>query len=289
MILVTGATGQLGRKTIDFLLEKTSPQNMGALVRDTAKGAEIAAKGVELRQGDYNDYPSLVNAFRGVDKLYFVSGNDIPNRGQQHQNVVNAAKEAGVGHVFYTSFQRKNESLSSPIAMVAKSHIDTENLLKASGLNYTILKHGLYMEMLPAFMGDKVLETGVIFLPSGEGKAAYTAREDMAEAAATLLTTDGHENKAYEISANGSWSWHDIAATLNALSGKAISYVSPTPEVYKAELSKAGVPDMYVGIFASFGEAIRQGEFDITDPTLENLLGRKTTSPRDFLKAVYGL
>ncbi|MEZ4824743.1 MAG: SDR family oxidoreductase [Bacteroidia bacterium] len=289
MILVTGATGHLGNKTIELLLKKTSPDQVQALVRDTEKAAGIAAKGVALKQGDYLNYDSLVAAFKGVEKLYFISGSDVTNRETQHLNVVNAAKAAGVKHVFYTSFQRKDESSDSPIIMVAKSHITTEKALKESGLTYTILRHGIYMQMLSAFMGEKVLETGVIYAPTGEGKAAYTARDDMAEAAAVLLTTSGHENKEYEISANGAWSLAEIAAITSELSGKPVQFVSPSREEYKTTLLNAGVPEMFIGIFASFGEAIKRGEFDLTDPTLEKLIGRKTTSPRDFIKEAYGL
>jgi NAD(P)H dehydrogenase (quinone) len=258
------------------------------LVRDKSKVSDLLSKGVDVRQGDYNDYASLVKAFAGIDKLYFVSGSDVINRLQQHTNVVNAAGEAGVKHVVYTSFQRKNETETSPIALVAKSHIGTEKLLKASGLTYTILKHTIYTDMLPIFIGDQVTNTGTIFLPAGDGKMVFASRSDMAEAAAAILTTTGHENKSYEITGNVAYSYNDIAKIITELTGKKITYVSPAREVYQQELSKAGVPAEYIGIFASFSEAMKQGEFDVPDTTLEKLLGRKPTAPKEFLKAVYG-
>jgi len=287
MILVTGATGPLGNGVVEFLLKKTPASNIAALVRDPAKAEALKARGVEIRVGDYSNYDSLVKAFKGIDQLYFVSGNDIQNRSTQQANVVRAAKEAGIKHVLYTSFQRKNETASSPIALVAQTHLETESALKTSGIPYTILKHTLYTDMLPIFIGDKVLETGVIFQPAGGGKVTFATRADMAEAAANILTSQGHENKEYEIAGSKAWSYQEIAGIISEITGKSINYISPTQEAFRQELTKAGVPDHYIGLFAGFGEGIKQGEFDQTDPTLEKLLGRKPTSVREFLQKVY--
>jgi NAD(P)H dehydrogenase (quinone) len=169
------------------------------LVRDEEKTADLKSKGIAIRLGDYDNYDQLLAAFQGVDKLVLVSGSDVMNRGKQHENAVNAAKAAGVKHILYTSFERKNETASSPISFVANSHIDTENWIKNSGLNYTILRNNLYLDMLPWFFGENVLETG-IFLPAGETKSAFALRDDMAEATANILMTAGHENKEYTFS-----------------------------------------------------------------------------------------
>jgi NAD(P)H dehydrogenase (quinone) len=287
MILVTGATGHLGKATVDFLLKKTAPSNIAVLVRDSTKAADFRAKGVEVRQGDYSDYDSLVKAFTGVDKLYFVSGTDLANRSKQHENVVNAAKAAGVKHVVYTSFQRKNETETSPIAFVAKSHLDTEKLLKVADLPYTILKHAVYMDMLPIFIGDQVLETGVIFQPAGDGKASFALRADMAAAAANILTSEGHENKTYDISGKTAYSFGDIAQIISRITGKQITYVSPSLEEFQQALTKVGVPAEYIGLFAGFSEGIKQGEFDLTDATLERLLDRKPATLEEYLNSVY--
>lgn len=287
MILVTGATGPLGKAVVEFLLKKIPASNIAVLVRDPAKAEDLKARGIDVRQGDYSDYNSLVKAFTGIDKLYFVSGNDVVNRSAQQANVVKAAQQTGVKHVLYTSFQRKNETETSPIALVAKAHVETEKALQTGSIPYTILKHTIYADMLPIFIGEKVLESGVIFQPAGEGKVAFALRADMAEAAANILTGKGHENKVYEISGNEAWSYGEIAAVISEVSGKPVSYVSPTQEVFRQELSKAGVPEQYIGLFAGFAEGIRQNEFDRTDSTLEKLLGRKPTSVREYLKNVY--
>jgi NAD(P)H dehydrogenase (quinone) len=288
-ILVTGATGQLGQAVVNELLNKINASNISVVVRDPAKAEVLKAKGVNVIQGDYNDYSSLVAAFKGIDKLYFVSSSDVMNRLAQHENVVKAAVEAGVGHIFYTSAQRKSEDGSSPISVVADAHWKTDNLIKKSGLTYTILKNGLYTDILPMFMGDKVIETGTIFLPAGDGEASYASRNDLAAAGAILLTSEGHKNKVYEMGGPVSYSFQDIAGMLSELSGKSIYYVSPSPEEYGEQLKSFGVPDEMIQGASTFCVAIAEGEFDFPSTDLETILGRKAQTVRDFLKTAYQL
>ena len=274
---------------VEELLQRVSASEISVLVRDLAKGEALKGKGVKVIKGDYNDPASLVAAFKGVDKLYFVSSSDIMNRFAQHQNVVKAAVEAKVKHIIYTSAQRKSEDGTSPIALVADAHWKTDDLIKASGLTYTILKHGLYTDILPMFMGDKVIETGTIFLPAGDGKAAYASRRDLAAAGAILLTGEGHENQVYDMGGPVANSFHDIAGMLSELSGKTIQYVSPSPEDYSQQLKSFGVPDEAIQGAASFCVAIAQGEFDFPSTDLEKVLSRKPQPVKDFLKATYQL
>lgn len=287
-ILVTGVTGHLGRIVLEKLLDKAPASNVKVLVRDAEKGEAFKQLGVEVAIGSYDDKASLVKAFKNTDKLYFVSGNDTVRRGPQHENVVNAAIEAKVGHVIYTSFQRKNETATSPIYFVAETHLLTERLLRESGLKYTILKHSIYTEMIAIFVGDKVLETGTIFLPAGDGKTTYLLRSDLAEAGVAVLTGEGHENRNYELTGSEAVSYQDIAAKISAISGKKVSYVSPAPEVFTAELTKAGVPAEYIGLFAGFSGAVKEGEFTNISSDLEKLTGRKAASVDTYLKQVYG-
>lgn len=287
-ILVTGATGSLGRAVVENLLKTVRPDQLAVLARDPAKAADLQAQGVSVKQGDYNDYASLVAAFAGIDKLFLVSSDDIPNRVAQHTNAIKAAKEAGVQHVVYTSFQRKTEDGSSAAAGIAEAHLATEKLLKEVGLTYTILRNALYFEVLPLFMGP-VLETGTIYLPAGEGKCAYASRADMAAAGAAVLTGSGHENQSYELSTNTALSFADVANILSDLSGKAIQYVSPSAEEFGTQLAAAGVPAGAIQMTAAFSVAIGQGEFDFPSTTLEKLLGHAPTSAAEFLKAAYKL
>jgi NAD(P)H dehydrogenase (quinone) len=284
MILVTGATGHLGRLTIDFLLKKVPASDIAALVRDTAKGEDLKNKGVELRQGDYTDNNSLVSAFKGIDKLLLISSNDLNDRSGQHLNAINAAKEAGVKHIFYTSISRKNKDESQEFLI--KSHIDTENYLKTAGITYTVLQNNFYTETIPMVTGEKVLETG-IFFPGGNGKIAYASRQDMAEATANILTSDGHENKIYNFSGNKSFLLADLAELISGFSGKKVNYTDADPVVFKQALSQAGVPEVYVDLSLSIGNIFKADELDTPDPTLENFLGRKPATVEDFLKQVY--
>lgn len=288
-ILVTCATGQLGGAVVKELLGKIDASEISVLVRDPAKAEDLAAEGVKVIKGDYADEASLVTAFQGVGKLYFVSSSNIEHRLAQHENVVKAAVEAGVGHIIYTSAQRKSEDGTSPIAFVADAHVQTDTLIKESGLTYTILKHGLYSDILPMFIGDKVLENGTIFLPAGEGKSAYASRNDMAAAGGILLTTEGHENRIYELGGVVSYSFQDIAAMLSELSGKAIQYVSPSADAYAEQLKSFGVPEQMIQLASTFCVAIAQGEFDFPSNDLQNIIGREPQSVKDFLKAAYQL
>jgi NAD(P)H dehydrogenase (quinone) len=288
MILVTGASGQFGNAAIDFLIQKGIASNqISALVRTAEKADEFKNKGVQSAIGDYDNYASLVSAFSGVDKLLFVSGSDITKRMAQHENVINAAKEAGVNHIVYTSFQRKDESESSPLWIVAQSHIQTENLLKASGLNYTILKNNLYMDFLPGFIGEGVLDSGVIYVPAENGRVSAVLREEMAEAAASVLSSTGHENKEYDFTNTEAISYNDIAQTISEVTGKKIAYQSPSVDEYGKALSGYGVPSEVIGIFSSFAVAQSKGELDVESNDLENLLGRRPLSVKNFIRSVY--
>ncbi len=288
MILITGATGHFGNATINFLLEKGIKANqISALVRNEKSTGELKNKGIGILFGNYDNYTSLAKAFVGVDKLLFISGNDIQNRAAQHQNVINAAKEAGVKHIIYTSFQRRSESETSPLWIVAQSHIQTEKWLKESGIDYTILKNNLYMDFLPGFIGEKVVETGIIYVPAENGKVSAVLRVEMAEAAASVLATDGHVGKEYDFTNTTAVTYHDIAKTVSEAIEKPINYISPSAEEYGKTLARHGVPAEVIGIFSSFAVAQAQGELDIESTDLEKLLGRRPTSVKDFLSKLY--
>lgn len=292
MILITGATGQFGSKAIDHLLKKGSNiSEISALVRDLDKAKNLADKGIDLRVGDYNDHDSLVNAFRGIDKLLLVSSNDrsgFENRANQHINAINAAKEAQVKHIIYTSFVRKPHFEDSAIAAFQDSHVRTEEALKESGINYTILQNGIYLEMIPVFAGDKVAETGNILFPAQTGKASFVLREELAEAAAHILSTESHENKVYQLTNSESVTFYDIANAISVPLGKEVKYNSPSVVEFEALLTKFGVPALYIGMFTMWGSALAQGTMDVEDKTLEMFLGRKPTSMMQFIKKVYG-
>jgi NAD(P)H dehydrogenase (quinone) len=287
MILVTGATGHLGAATIDFLLKNNVPAGeIGALVRDKAKATQLIEKGIRVKVGDYTNPASLQAAFAGVDKLLLISSNDMHDRTRQHKNAINAAKAAGVKHIIYTSAPIKKET-GSPMQLITQPHIDTEAYLKATGIDYTILRNNLYADVLPMFFGPAVLETG-IYLPAGDGKSPYATRLDMAEATANVLTTNGHENKIYNLNADSNYSFSDAAALLSNISGKTVGYHSPTTEEFTAALTQAGLPQEVIAMTAGFAEAIKLGELESDSTDLADLLKRKPTSLNNYLTAVYG-
>lgn len=287
MILITGATGHLGKATLKFLTAANPQLKTAALVRNPDKAGDLAATGAELRKGDYDDYASLSEAFAGVDTLFFVSSNDVHSRRTQQANVVKAAKEAGVKHIIYTSFQRRTEDGTSPVAFIADAHIETEKQIKASGIPYTILKNALYLDLLPAIIGETLPEGRPLALPAGNGKTSFALREDMAEAAARILAGSGHENKTYEIAGTVSLSFDDIARILQEITGRPVTYTDTTPEAYTEAAGRAGVPAEASAFWAAFLTAVKQGEFDFPGTELKNLLGREPVSAKTYLQSVY--
>lgn len=287
MILVTGATGHFGKATIQHLLKKgVAAKEIKALVRDESKATDLKEQGINIIKGDYDDYNSLVKAFVGIDKLLFVSGSDINKRGPQQLAVVKAAKEANVPYILYTSFERSTEDGSSAVAFIADTHLATEKAIKESGIAYTFFRNNLYTDFIPMFIGDKVLETGV-YWPSGEGKLSAAVRDEMAEAAANVLTSEGHEGKEYIISAEENVSFGDVAGFISKATGKNVAFASPAQEEYKSTLTAVGVPPEYVNMFAGFAQAIKDGEFETSRHDLSTLLGRKATSVEAYLTKQY--
>lgn len=287
MITITGVTGQLGTAVVDFLIEKgLNPSEISGLARSEEKAQVLKDKGVNIKIGNYNDYSSLVEAFKGTEKLLLISSSEMENRAQQQINAVNAAKEAGVEHILYTSIQRQSDSYDSPINFVTVSHIETEKAIKESGMNYTLLRNSLYMDILPWVLGEKVFETGV-FYPAQDGKTAYTLRADIAEATANILLSDNHENKAYNISNPHSLSFQEVANHLSEIAGKAINYISPTVDVYKSTLVDAGAPEMVADMLAGFALGAVQGELVAGDSDLVQLLGREPVNYKTFLNTLY--
>ncbi|PUZ29992.1 NAD(P)H dehydrogenase (quinone) [Chitinophaga costaii] len=286
MILVTGASGHFGKTVIDHLL-KTMPANeVVAYVRDEKKATALTAQGVQLRIGSYDEVAAIEKAVQGIDKILLVSGLDM-HRFEQHARIITAARQAGVQQVIYTS-AALNDFPTTANKLLMESHFQTEDFLKQSGLAYTLLRNSLYTEVIPGFVGDRVLETG-IFYPAGDGKTSFASRNDMAEAAARVLLGTGHEQQTYHITGATAYSFGDIAQALSELSGKAVTYQNIDPATFESHLQQAGVPEIGVQITAGFAADIRAGQFSVVSPDLEKLLGRKPATLKEGLKAVYKL
>lgn len=285
MILVTGATGHLGKIVIQNLLKKVPASQIAALVRDESKAADLQEKGVDIRIGTYEDTASLDKAMQGIDKVLLISGVDM-KRLEQHKNVVDAAKKANVQFLAYTGVSMKNPESAANELM--KSHFQTEDYIKESGLTYAFLRNTLYTEGVPMFAGDKVFETG-IYLPAGSGKVPYALRSEMGEAAANVLLEKSSDSKTYNITGSESYSFADIAAILTDLSGQEVTYTPAEKAAFEAQMKEVGVPEFLIQITTAFSTDIKNGLHEEASSDLENLLGRKPTSLKEGLKAIYNL
>ncbi len=287
MILVTGATGQLGTAVVKNLLEKTSANRIAAFVRDESKASALKEKGVDIRVGSYDDTASLDKAMHGIEKVLLIAGTDEDNRLQQHQNVVDAAKKAGVQCIAYTSRTLKDRNTIANKLMVG--HFQTEDYIKASGLNYALFRNVLYMDTLPQFVGgEKVFETG-IHLPTDRGRVPFALRSEMGEAIAHALLESGCGKRIYKLTGSESYSFDDVAATLSDLSGKEVHYTPAEKSAYSAQMKERGVPETMVTRVVGFLTDIKNGQEEEVSPDLENLLGRKPASLKEGLKVLFNL
>jgi NAD(P)H dehydrogenase (quinone) len=285
-LLVTGATGELGRLTIQALLKRVDPAQIVALVRDSTKAAPLTAQGVDVRRGDYFDLDSLISAFHDVDKVLLVSAVAFTDRLTQHLNVIKAAKTAGVKHIVYTSIQRRSGS-TLEISMVTQSDKETEDALRASGLAYTILRNSLYLEVLPFMLGNDVFEQGVR-LTHGDGKGAIVSRSDLAEANAVVLTQPGHENSIYTLGASEAFSFSDVAAELSEISGKSVVFAGVCAEEFAQRLHTAGFPQAAADFLSEWSMAVSAGEFAQVTGDLERLIEREPMNYKTYLRQAYG-
>ena len=284
MILVTGTTGHLGSAVIKQLLKHTPANKIVAFARDEHKAKHLTEKGIEVRYGTFEDTYSLDGAMQGIEKVLLISTIDH-HRLQQHKNVVDAAKRAGVKHILYTSASIKNVNTSA-IKAIMESHFQTEDYIKRSGLKYTFLRNTLYTDVIPFYIGKKVLEIGV-FLPAGNGKVAYALRREMGEATANALLQNGHENKIYEITGSELYSYEDVAKVLSELSGKSIAYTDIEPSKLSEQLKQAGNSELVAAVIIGFATDIKNHQFEIVSKDLENLLERKPTALKEALKELY--
>jgi NAD(P)H dehydrogenase (quinone) len=286
MILVTGATGNLGSAAVSQLLKNTSAKNIAVLARDENKAKNLKEKGIDVRIGSYDDIPSLDFAMQGIDKLLMISSNG-QTRLQQHKNVLAAAKKARIKHLVYTGIAMKNIETAA-IKPFMIDLVKTEDHIRETGLTYTVLRNTLYAGGNPMYAGAKVFETG-IYIPAGNGKAPFALRREMGEAAANVLLRDGHENKTYEITGSELYSFKDVAEALSSLSGKTVVYTDADPATFPSKLKELGLPEIVVLIVSGFAADIKNHQFENMTKDLEKLLGRKPASLKESLKEVFNL
>ncbi|MER7713559.1 SDR family oxidoreductase [Streptomyces werraensis] len=270
-IVVTGASGKLGRHVVEQLLEKVPAGQVTAVVRSPEKAAGLAERGVRVAIADYNAPETFDGLFAAGDKVLLISGNEFDKgRVRQHSVVIDAAKAAGVALLAYTS------APGSLTAALADDHRGTERALLDSGVPYVLLRNGWYHENYTENLAP-VLEHGAVVAAAGEGRVSSASRADYAAAAVAVLTGEGHENTTYELGGDEAWSFAEYAAELSRQTGREIVYNPVTPEALTGILAGAGVPEPVAAVFAGVDAAIAKGELVVDSGDLSRLAGRPTT------------
>ena len=282
-IVITGASGQLGRRVTEELLERVAPSDLILVTRTPDSLAEHAARGADVRAGDFTDPSSLRAAFAGGDRMLLISTDAIGARVQPQRDAIDAAVAAGIRHIAYTSIVNPDPA-SNPAAAVP-DHRATEDKLRESGLAWTFLRNSVYAD-LEAGSQAGALATGQLFTNGGEGSVAYVARDDCAAAAAAVLATDGHEGKAYDITGPERLDADARAAAFAELGGAPVEVIHVDDAAYAAGMAEAtGMPLPVAELYATFGTATRIGALDALSDDFETLTGRAPRSLRDVLTA----
>jgi NAD(P)H dehydrogenase (quinone) len=280
-LLVTGASGQLGRRVVELLLEAQAGPLI-ATTRTPEKLADLAAQGVTVRQADFDKPESLARAFAGAERLLLISTDAVDGAGRrvrQHQNAITAAVTAGVKHVIYTSFIRPEPG--SPAA-VAPDHFATEQALANSPLDWTSLRHSIYTETLLMSL-PRAIATGQLVAAAGAGGAGYVTREDCARAAAAVLASQSSGHTRLDITGPAIVTHAELAHIAGEIAGRTVTYVPVTPEALKAGMVAGGLPEPVADLVVSFDITIAQGALAVASSTVKDLAGRAPQSVSDFL------
>lgn len=273
MIAITGATGNLGRLVVDDLLDReVSASEIVAAVRSPGDAFDLADRGVEVRKADYTEPDTLDTAFDGIDRLLLISSPAVGERLAHHQNVVDAAAANDVGGLAYTSMLRAE---TSPLQL-ATEHEATEEYIRASNLPFTILRNGWYIENYTEQL-EQALDQGAFIGCAGSGRISAATRADYAAAAASVLTTEGHEGEIYELGGDEAFTMDELAAVVTEQSGTKVVYRDLPPEDYKQALVDAGLPDAQAAVFADADQGIAEGHLYTESDDLHHLIGRSTT------------
>jgi NAD(P)H dehydrogenase (quinone) len=280
-IVVTGATGQLGRHVIEALLERNVPaQEIVATGRSLEKLADFAERGVQVKGMDYGDPASVAEALKGASKVLLISGSEVGRRVEQHRTVIDAAKAEGVELLAYTSIANADTTGMK----LAAEHQATEAILRESGVPFVLLRNGWYLEnytdQLPG-----TLAQGAIAGSAGEGRVSAAARVDYAHAAAAVLVADGQAGRIYELGGDEPFTMAELAAEISAAAGKHISYQDLPAQEYAGMLAGFGVPEAFADILADSDLGIARGDLLVSTGDLRKLIGRPATSLAEAVRS----
>jgi NAD(P)H dehydrogenase (quinone) len=281
LIGVTGASGHLGRRVLELLLEQVPAKHIRALTRHPARIADLAARGVGVEAGDFAKPDELAQALEGVDRLLLISTDALQPgaRVKLHRQAIDAARKAKVRYVVYTSAVRAD---TNPVNFM-RDHAETETLLRESGLAWTFLRNNLYAETL-LMIAPIALQTGLIQLPAGNGRVGFVSREDCARVAAAVLLDAGHEGKVYEVTGPEALGYAEAARIFTELSGRPVRYEAVSPEEYRQSLAAMGMPEMLIEAMTSMYQGVAQGTFDIVTSVVQEVTGRPPLTLRQALE-----
>lgn len=280
MIAVTGANGQLGRLVLKHL-ERLSTDPIRALVRSPEKAADLKSDRVTVVKADYDDPSTLPAALEGVDRLLFISGSEIGKRVPQHTAVIEAATQAGVGFIAYTSLLNVPQSS----LMLGQEHVETETLLKESGIAHVLLRNGWYLENFAGAVGG-ALAQGSVVGASGDGKFSAAGRDDYAEAAARIMSGTDLSTRALELGGHPAFSLADLASELSKQTGRDIPFNNLSDVHYAGVLVQAGLPEGFAGMIADADRDAAAGDLETSATTLEDLNGHPSQSMSSFVTAM---
>lgn len=280
-IAVTAATGQLGTLVVDALLERTTADQIVAIARDAAKAEPLAAKGVDVRIASYDDPTALKDALAGVDQVLLISGNEFGKRAQQHRNVIDASIVNEVSRIVYTSAPQVDTSTLP----VAPEHLATEQYLASTDVDHVLLRNNWYTENYASSV-ETAAATGSVLTSAGDGRVASASRQDFAEAAAVVLTTDGPVKRVYELAGDVAWTHSDLAATLTDVLGKPVEVANVSADEQTSILTSAGLDAGLVGFIVGVDAGIKQGDLELATGDLSALIGRPTTPIAETLRAL---
>ncbi len=273
---ITGATGQLGSRVVELLKEKLAKEDIIALVHTPEKATGL---GVEARAFDYTKPEMLVKGLQGVDNLLLISSSEIGHRARQHANVIEAAKEAGVKWIVYTSLLHADHSSLS----LAAEHLSTEAMLKDSGMKYTILRNGWYTGNYTSSIAG-AMAGGAFIGSAGNGKISSASRDDYAEAAADVISDESHQGMTYELAGDNSYTLSDLAAEISKQTGKNIPYKDMPAEEYANILKSFNIPEGFADAIAGWDVSASEGALFDNEHQLSHLIGHPTTPLAESVK-----
>jgi NAD(P)H dehydrogenase (quinone) len=284
-VVVTGASGHLGRLVAEELLERTSPSEVVLVTRHPEAIADLASRGADVRHGDFDDPASLIGAFAGGERLLLISTLAVGRRVPQHRAAIEAASAAGIRRQVSTSVPKP--VADHPVGQIATEHGETEAILHDSGLEWTVLRNATYAE-LQVPPGALAVAGGKLYTNAGGGRLVPVSRRDCARVAASVMTTEGHAGKTYDVTGPEALSQEDLVGVLSDVSGRSIELIPVGDRMLSWGLTRNGAPKPIARAIVAFGKAVREGYYDIVGDAVTMLTGSPPRSLRDVLIAHRG-